>query len=79
VNGYCVGRGFSSIPPVDAFHSSESTNRKSTDIMNYTPAITRDRPDAIPDPRKAFMTEEEHREFARSGATYAAWRSGAHC
>jgi hypothetical protein len=47
--------------------------------MNYTPAIVRDRPDAVPDPRKASMSEAEHREFARSRATYAAWRSGSHC
>jgi hypothetical protein len=44
--------------------------------MNYTATLTRDRPDAVPDPRKAFMTEEEHRAFTLSKATLADWRDG---
>jgi hypothetical protein len=53
-------------------------NQKSTNTMNFTATPTRDRPDAVPNSRTAFLSEAEHQEFARSGATYADWRSGAH-
>jgi hypothetical protein len=46
--------------------------------MNYTAAITRDRPDATPDCRSVFLSEAEHREFALAGCSFADWKSGAH-